>query len=103
VEATTGVFNATLTELEEGKEKVDGDLSQIVSLLPTKVNLTEVNHDGSSVTVNGIAPKEYDIFIYARALRGSGRFTAVIISSITYEPPEEEEEGGEFKFDLLLK
>ena len=101
VEATTGVFNATLTELEEGKEKVDGDLSQIVSLLPIEVNLIEVNHEGSSVTVNGIAPDETDIFEYAKNLRSGGRFTAVIISSITYEP--DEEDGGEFEFDLLLK
>ena len=100
-EATTGVFNAKLTELEEGKEKVDGDLSRIVSLVPTQVNLTEVNHVGSSVTINGIAPKENYIFLYARDLRSSGRFTAVIISSITYEPPEEEEDGV-FNFYLLL-
>jgi len=104
VEAATGVFNTTLTSLEEGREQANGDLSQIVMLLPTAVNLTEVNHMGSSVTVNGITPDEDDIFKYARALRTSGRFPVVIISSITeYIKEVEEEEIKQFKFQLTLK
>ena len=104
VEATTGVFNTTLTSLEEGREQANGDLSQIVRLLPTAVNLTGVNHGGSSVTVSGIAPHESDIFRYARDLRSSGRFPVVIISSITeYIKKVEEEEIKGFRFAFLLK
>ncbi len=103
VEATTGVFNATLTTLEQERKRVDGDLSQIVSLLPTKVDLTNVNHGGSSVTVSGIAPDEDDIFKYARDLRSSGRFSTVIISSIEFIEEEEEEESEGFNFKFLLK
>ena len=104
VEATTGVFKATFTSLEEVREEVDGDLSQIVILTPEKVNLTEVNHKGSSVNVSGIAPDESDIFKYARDLRSSGRFPVVIISSITeYIKEVEEEEIKQFKFEFLLK
>ena len=104
VEATTGVFKATLTSLKEGREEVDGDLSQIVILTPEKVNLTEVNHMGDTVNVSGIAPDESDIFKYARDLRSSGRFPVVVISSITeYIKEVEKEEIRQFKFELLLK
>ena len=105
VEATTNIFKTTFTSLGKGSKKVDGDLSQIVSLLPTEVNLTEVNHGGSSVTVNGIAQDEDDIFKYARDLRSRGGFSTVIIISI--EAYYEEDEGGEiergFNFEFLLK
>jgi type IV pilus assembly protein PilM len=98
VEATTAILDATLTSLEEGREEADGDLSQIVSLRPTMVNLTGVSHAGDTVTVSGIAPDENDIFTYARGLRNSGRFSAVIISSIT----QTEEEIKQFNFEFYL-
>ena len=97
VAATTDILNTTLTSLGEGRELVDGDLSQIVSLLPGYVDLTEVNHEGDTVTVNGVAPDEKKIFKYARALRSSDRHFTVIISSITASG----EEG--FDFEFLLK
>ena len=98
VEATTGVFNTTLTGLKEGREEADRDLSQIVSLRPAEVNLTEVNYEGSSVIVKGTAPDEDDIFKYTRDLRGE--FSTVIISSITEYIEEEIEQ---YEFELLLK
>ena len=104
VEARTGIFNTTFTSLGKAREQVDGDLSEIVSLLPRDVDLRVVNHEGESVTVTGIAPDEDDIFQYARDLRNSGRFPIVIISSIAVEEVEEEEEEVEgFTFNFLLK
>ncbi len=104
LEATTGIFDTTFTSLGEVREKVDGDLSDIVSLLPEDVDLTEVNHMGDTVTVTGVVldeDGEDDIFQYARELRTSGRFSTVIISSI--EAIEEEEEIEGFEFEFLLK
>ena len=102
VEAATNTFNTTLTSLGEGREQVDGDLSEIVSLLPTSVNRYTVNHGGDSVTVSGMTSSdEDDIFKYARDLRSSGRFPIVLISSITAEEEEGEIEG--FNFEFLLK
>jgi len=128
VEATTGIFNATLTGLEEGREKVDGDLSQIAALVPadiallyggetveidtTRLDPAEINHDAEQVMVKGVAPNEDEIFKYARALRSSGRFSMVIITSIeAYEEVKGEDEEGEaeekeiekgFNFEFLL-
>jgi archaellum component FlaC len=104
VEATTGVFKATFTSLEEVREEVNADLAQVVILTQGTVELTGVNHGGSSVTVNGIAPQEGDIFRYARDLRSGGRFPLVIISSIAeYTKEVEEEEIKAFSFVFLLK
>lgn len=105
---TAGVFEVTFTNLVEVREQVNEDLSQIVSLLPQMVDLTNVDYGSNSVTVNGIAPNEDEIFKYARALRGSGRFSAVIISSITEKiitigEEEEEEEIRLFNFGFLLE
>jgi len=104
VEATAGIFETTYTNLGEGREQINRDLSRIVSLIPGNIDLTTIDHIGSPATVTGIALGETDIFQYARALRSSGRFPTVIISSI--EVTEEEEEGEEikrFNFELLLK
>jgi len=108
LEATAAVFETTFTNLGQERERADGDMRQIVNLLPETVDLTNVNHSGDNVNINGIAPDETDIFTYARSLRGSGRFSLVVISSITEIPPEEDEEGEvikdrQFEFAFLLK
>ena len=101
IEAITAIFGTTFNSLENVREKVNGDLSQIVSLLPGKADLTGINHTGDTVTVSGISPDEYSIFKYARDLRNGERFDAVIISSI--EAVEEEEVITGFEFEFLLK
>ena len=100
VEARANIFNTTFTSLSRGREQVDRELSEIVSLLPGTVDLTEVNHGAESVTVSGIAPDEDDIFKYARDLRS--RFPGVIIRSIEAIEDEEGEIEG-FNFEFLLK
>jgi Tfp pilus assembly protein PilN len=103
-EASIGVFKPKLTTLEEGREEVNGDLSQIVALPPADVHVTEVNHKGDSVTVSGIAPYENDIFKYARDLRGGDRFSVITIQSIKQDiRGEGTEEIKRFKFTLLLE
>ena len=104
VEATTNILNTTFASLGEGRQGVDRDLSQIVSLRPGSVDLTEVNHTGDTVTVRGIAQDENGIFRYARDLRGRGGFSTVIISSIEVEPdPDDPDEIIGYNFELLLK
>jgi len=93
--ATAAIFQDTLSNLEEEREQVDGDLSMIVALSPEKVNLTEINHDIDSAMVKGTAPDENEILTYATSLRSSGRFLKVVISSIG--AIEKEVDGGEAK------
>jgi Tfp pilus assembly protein PilN len=79
---------------------MNGDMSHIVSLQPGNL-LTAVNHLGDMVTISGFAANESSIFSYARALRNSGRFSNVIISSI--EAVEEEDQITGLNFEFLLK
>lgn len=100
LEATTAIFNNTFTGLGEARDKMNGDMSNIVSLQPGNL-LTEVNHLGDTVTLSGFSANESSIFSYARALRNSGRFSTVIISSI--EAVEEDDEITGLNFEFLLK
>jgi type IV pilus assembly protein PilM len=107
VTATTAVFTSTRDGLDISRDKVDNDMSKIVSLLPSppqQVDLLTVNHTGGDITISGRAADEDYIFQYARALRASGGVSELIITSIAMQ---EEEVGGElvvqYYFELLLK
>ena len=101
LQARARTFNTTFTTLGEEREQVDGDLSMVVRLLPENVDLTTVTHSGEQVVTAGIAPDEDKIFEYARGLRGSGRFSKVVISSIKAVEEEGEIEGYDFQFLLI--
>jgi len=94
-EATASALNTRLITMERGRATIHEDLTEIERLAGEKVNLSGVNHGGSSVTVNGAASDEDDIFSYARDLRNGGRFSGVWISSIAAG------EGG-FSFTFSL-
>ncbi len=95
VGATADELNNRLVTMERERATVDDDLTQIVKLAAQKVTLSNVNHGGSAVTVDGVASDENDIFSYARDLRNGGRFSEVWIKSITRSE-------GTFSFELSL-
>ena len=104
VQATKAALAAKLTSLEEGLDKTSGDLREVVNLLPDNVTLLEIRHEGNVVILGGSAPGEDDIFAYARALRSGGRFSEVIISSISEVPGQYlEEEIPLYSFAFRLK
>ncbi len=104
VQTTKDVLDSQLTGLEQGLDKTNGDLREAVNLLPDNVTLLGIQHGGDMVTISGLAPGEDDIFAYARALRGGGRFSTVIVSSIVEVFQTGSEEGIKgFNFVFLLK
>jgi type IV pilus assembly protein PilM len=100
LEDTAAIFNGVYAELEDTRNTMNGDMSQIVSLQPGNL-LTMVNHTNDLVTVTGISSSESSIFSYARALRNGGRFSTVVISSI--EAMEENQVITGFNFQFLLR
>ncbi|HEY55007.1 MAG TPA: pilus assembly protein PilM [Dehalococcoidia bacterium] len=100
VEATRDIFDGTFNTLADIRIEVNADVSQIVTSCPTEIGLTGVDHVINSATVGGVSPTEHSIFVYARSLRASGRFSTVTISSI--EAIEEEGEVTGFEFEILL-
>ena len=118
LEAAALVFETTFTNLGEVRELVDKDLSQIASLAPADIALlyggdkvtisagplsdADISHSIEQVTVTGRALDEAAIFKYARALRSSGRFYLVVISSIeAYEEIIVEEEVDEEDWEVV--
>ncbi len=93
LEATADIFATTFTDLAENRSQIDGDLSGVVHLMAGDVDLTSISHTGPRVTVAGTAPEEADIFQYAQNLRSSGRYSEVIISSISADYKQILEDG----------
>ena len=97
-------IEAKLDSLEQGLDKTDKDLQEAIDLVPEAVTLLDIDYDSESATIYGLAITEDDIFIYARELRSSGRFTEVtILSIIEILEKEAEEEIRFFSFEFLLK
>jgi len=123
VKAKTGIFQSTATGLEQVREKVDQDLEKIASLAPADIALLyggdkiemggqragqgQVGHNVDEASITGIAPGNEGykaIFEYAKALRNSGRFSMVIISSIrAYETGEDEDYKQGFNFAFTVE
>jgi type IV pilus assembly protein PilM len=98
IKAVTTVFNSTLAALETSRAESDKDLHTVVSLLPTNVDLTQVNY-GASAVVTGMAADESGVFAYTRALRSSGGVNALIISTIQTSGDGVQQ----YQFQVLLK
>lgn len=99
VQATANTLGTTLTSLEAGRQQLDGELADIIDLLPGSINLTAVNYQSESIAVAGTALDVDDLSTYVAAL--GTRFSNVAISSITVRL-----EGGVvtgWGFTLVLK
>jgi len=46
------------------------------------IDLTDVDHTGATLTINGTAQGERDVLAYASSLRASRRFSQVLVSSL---------------------
>jgi type IV pilus assembly protein PilM len=83
IEATADELNARVVDMERERAQIATDLSEIDRLAGETITLSNVNHTGGSVTVNGRASDEDALFRYADDLRKSGIFSGIWISSIT--------------------
>jgi Tfp pilus assembly protein PilN len=83
LEAIANELNNTITNMERGRATMYEDLTQVIQMASEQVQLSGVSHGGSSLILNGVASNEDAIFNYARNLRGGGRFSTVLISSIS--------------------
>ncbi|MEE8413869.1 MAG: PilN domain-containing protein [Dehalococcoidales bacterium] len=88
-------FTAALGALEGQTTGVNSDLTLAIDSLPASINLENVSHITSILTVKGESPGESQILAYIRKLDSSGRFGDVTIIDMTRT------EGGEIDFTLL--
>jgi len=66
------------------KDRINGDLGEI-HRTPAGVDLDMVNHSISVVDVSGWGDSETAVFSFARQLRSSGRFSQVVITSMSVD------------------
>jgi hypothetical protein len=83
VGAIASELDSRITTMEQGRANIYLDLREIKALKPGDLHLDSINDSGSSITVTGTAPNVGLIYSYARALRGSPRFSSVWVSSIS--------------------
>lgn len=97
-------------QLAKSREIVVEDIRDSIDLRNDQVTagvelfLTELLHDDELFIVSGVTPNEDDIFEYARDLRNSGRYSQVIVTSVTQKTLVDEDENEEevYEFDFLL-
>jgi len=79
VTAVRDGIQRTLTDLEQQRAEVGGDLGKAISLLPSNVTLNGFEY-ATTLTIKGVAPDSETISDYAKSLRDSGRFSEVTVS-----------------------
>jgi Tfp pilus assembly protein PilN len=89
-------FKKPLDSAKVQRAAVNGDISTITSLLPGIINLTSISY-GTGFTIAGIATDDTTVNDYVRALRDSGHFSSVLISSMS------ELQFNKWRFTLKLQ
>ncbi|MFA5079988.1 MAG: PilN domain-containing protein [Dehalococcoidia bacterium] len=75
-------LNAPIKYLTEQRSMINRDVGEVFAVLPATIYLTSIVDDGNLVRIQGSAPSEEIMLNYVRALRNSGRFKLVMISSV---------------------
>ncbi len=96
-QASRNTFTTALDSLDKQRNGVKGDLETVTNNLPGNINMTNINHTGSTLTLKGSASSEAEALSYAKNLDASGRFPEIVITSMT----RVEDEG--INFTLVLK
>ena len=81
-EVINNALTGVLQNFSRQQELVNSDLKVAISTLPGTVDLGGITHASVELTISGMSPSETEGLEYADALRASGRFSQVIISSI---------------------
>jgi len=97
VQTDGAAFIQPLDDAKAQRDKVNGDLSKITSLLPGIVNLQSIAYNNKAMTVTGTAPADTTIVDYVRTLTNSGQFSQVLISDM------KESAFNLWQFTLTLK
>lgn len=97
-QASRDTFTTAIDLIDDNHLVINGDLEVTTSALPDTVDLSYISHISATntLTIRGSAPTEIEALAYARDLRGSGRFSQVVISNMKIT-----DNGMEFTLTLL--
>ncbi|MFC1870370.1 pilus assembly protein PilM [Chloroflexota bacterium] len=88
IEAARKALAGALNNFAAQQDNVNEDLQTVTSLASSSIILNGISYNGKYLVINGAAPDELVILEYARELRSSGRFSQVIVSSISSSTDE---------------
>ncbi len=97
VETSEQALSAVLSSLDTQNQVVNGDVTVASDLLPAAIELSAITHTGDTMKINGVAPDEDEVLLYASSLRDTARFSEVVVTNITTN------EDGWVEFTLVLK
>ncbi|MEW6033813.1 MAG: pilus assembly protein PilM [Chloroflexota bacterium] len=80
--AKVSALNSVLDDFSRQQQGVNGDMGMTTTTLADAAGLNRVSHANDGMTIQGFAPGETEVLAYASALRDSGRFSQVVISSM---------------------
>jgi len=95
-EAVAGELGARITTMESRRASFYQDVHEIITLAQENLQLSNISHGGSSISLRGTAPNVELIYDYARELRDSPRFSRVWVSPVIGSS----EKGFSFDFSL---
>ncbi len=98
LEAAYTAFGEVISSFTKRQEKVNGDLTVSADVLPSTVVLESISRTGADLAISGVSSNETEALAYASALRSSGRFELVTVSSI-----ENSDNGTSFNLNLKAK
>ena len=98
LEVIDSALTAVRSNFRRQQQIVNGDLEVTTSNLPGTLDLSRIAHASVELTISGMSPNKTEVLAYANALRASGRFSQVIVSSI-----EEVEDGVSFTLTLIAR
>jgi Tfp pilus assembly protein PilN len=82
-------LKTTLTQLKSpldyvsaSREYINRDVGQVIAALPGVMFITVIDDNGDSIVLEGLAPDTDTVINYARALRQTGLFRLVTITSL---------------------
>lgn len=100
VKATQTAVEAEVTSLRDNRTRFSINSNFIVSVKPETVTAITIGYGEKGTSVTGSAPTDDDVFSYAKAIRWTGRFASVTISSVAAKA---DGTGFDFKFTLQPK
>jgi type IV pilus assembly protein PilM len=82
--------------MQNQRTRIDGDLTEIIKELPSTIILGQIQHNSTTMQVDGVAAGEKDVLQYITRLEDSRLFGGIVITDMSMN------EGGSQNFSLLL-
>jgi len=81
ITADIATFEVLSETLNERRDQVNVDTSKIISLAPSSVSIMTL-YFADTITINGTAVTEADVFMFSRNLMSTGLFESITLNSI---------------------